>query len=124
MRSDSGSVFVESMIAAAIVAMSLGAMYRAIEDGAHRLHKLDDKQNALMVAQSELAAVGSTIPLAAGMTGGTDGPYAWRVDIEPYNGASEASTAGDVWRVSVSVRSLDGGNGLVSLDSLTVGSGG
>jgi hypothetical protein len=36
MRNDSGSVFIESMVAAAIVALALGAMYRVIEDGAMR----------------------------------------------------------------------------------------
>lgn len=123
MRRDSGSVFVELMIAAAIVALSLAAMYRAIGDGALRNRQINQKQTALLVAQSELAAVGSAIPLSPGTTGGTDGPYAWRVDVEPFNGDADASDAGALWQVNVSVRALDGGNVLVSLTSLALAPG-
>jgi len=123
MRSDSGSVFVESMIAAAIVALALAAMYRAIGDSAMRNRQLNDKQTALLVAQSELSAVGSEIPLASGMTGGTSGNYAWQVDVEPFAGESDPSDAGELWQVTVSVRSLNGGNELVTLNRLALGPG-
>jgi hypothetical protein len=124
MKSDSGSVFIESMVAAAIVALSLAAMYRVIEDGAMRDRTVNAKQNALLIAQSELAAVGSEIPMAQGMTSGTEGPYAWRVDISPSDTDGPASSAGPVWQVSVSVRPLDGGNAIVTLNSLALSSGG
>jgi hypothetical protein len=120
MKNDSGSVFIESMVAAAIVALSLAAMYRVIEDGAMRDRAVNEKQNALLIAQSELAAVGSAIPLAQGMTGGTEGPYAWRVDISPSDTESAASNTGPLWQVTVSVRPLDGGNAIVTLNSLAL----
>jgi general secretion pathway protein I len=123
MRNDSGSVFIESMVAAAIVALALGAMYRVIEDGAMRNRMVNEKQTALLIAQSELAAVGSAIPLAQGMTGGTEGPYAWRIDIAPSGLAGAASSSGELWQVTVSVRSLDSDNAIVTLDSLAVGPG-
>ena len=124
MKDDSGSVFIESMVAAAIVAMSLAAMYRAIEDGAMRTRAVNEKQTALLIAESELAAVGSAIPVAPGMTGGTEGPYAWRVDSSPSDGGSSAASgAGELWQVTVSVRALDGGNAIVTLDSLALAPG-
>lgn len=123
MKNDSGSVFIESMVAAAIVALSLAAMYRVIEDGAMRNRKVNEKQTALLIAESELAAVGSAIPLAQGMTGGTDGPYAWRVDISPSDAENSPSDAGPLWQVSVSVRALDGGNAIVTLNSLALAPG-
>lgn len=123
MKNDSGSVFIESMVAAAIVALSLAAMYRVIEDGAMRNRAVNAKQNALLIAQSELAAVGSAIPLAQGMTGGTEGPYAWRVDISPSDAESTASSAGQLWDVTVSVRLLDRGNAIVTLNSLALAPG-
>lgn len=123
MKNDSGSVFIESMVAAAIVALSLAAMYRVIEDGAMRNRAVNAKQNALLIAQSELAAVGSAIPLAQGMTGGTEGPYAWRVDISPSDAESAASSAGQLWDVTVSVRLLDRGNAIVTLNSLALAPG-
>lgn len=124
MKNDSGSVFIELMVAAAIVALSLAAMYRVIEDGAMRNRMDNRKQTALLIAESELAAVGSAIPLAQGMTGGTQGPYAWRVDISPSDAQSEASNAGPLWQVTVSVRPLDGGNAIVTLNSLALAAGG
>ena len=123
MKNDSGSVFIESMVAAAIVALSLAAMYRVIEDGAMRNRAVNEKQSALLIAQSELAAVGSAIPLAQGMTGGTDGPYAWRVDISPSYAQSAPSNAGQLWQVTVSVRALDRGNAIVTLDSFALSPG-
>ncbi len=124
MRNDSGSVFIESMVAAAIVALSLAGMYRVIEDGAMRNRAVNEKQNAILIAQSELAAVGAAIPLAPGMTDGTEGPYAWRIDISPSDAASPASNAGPLWQVTVSVRALDGGNAIVTLHSLALAPGG
>jgi hypothetical protein len=122
-KNDSGSVFIESMVAAAIVALSLATMYRVIEDGAMRNRTVNEKQNALLIAQSELAAVGSAIPLATGMTGGTEGPYAWRIDISPSDAESPASSAGPLWQVTVSVRPLDGGNAIITLNSLALAPG-
>lgn len=123
MKNDSGSVFIESMVAAAIVALSLAAMYRVIEDGAMRNRAVNEKQTALLIAQSELAAVGSAIPLAQGMTGGTDGPYAWRVDISSTDAQSAPSSAGQLWQVTVSVRALEGGNAIVTLNSFALSPG-
>jgi hypothetical protein len=124
MRNDSGSVFIESMVAAAIVALSLAAMYRVIEDGAMRDRAVNEKQTALLIAESELAAVGSGIPLAHGMTSGTEGPYAWRVDISPSGaGSGNPSIAGPLWQVTVSVRALDSENAIVTLNSLSLSPG-
>jgi hypothetical protein len=124
MKRDEGSVFIESMVAAAIVALALAAMYRVIEDGAMRNRAVNEKQTALLIAQSELAAVGSGIPLAQGMTSGTEGPYAWRVDISSSDvGSGSASVAGPLWQVTVSVRALDSENAIVTLKNLALASG-
>jgi hypothetical protein len=124
MKRDEGSVFIESMVAAAIVALALAAMYRVIGDGAMRNRAVNEKQTALLIAQSELAAVGSGIPLAQGMTSGTEGPYAWRVDISSSDvGSGSASVAGPLWQVTVSVRALDSENAIVTLKSLALASG-
>jgi hypothetical protein len=123
MRSDSGSIFVESMVAAAVIALALAAMYQAIGDGAMRNRKLHEKQMALLVAQSEMAAIGSEIPVASGTTGGTSGAFAWRVDIEPFNAETDASQTGDLWVVTVAVGSAEGGTDLVRLQSLALSRG-
>jgi hypothetical protein len=98
-------------------------MYQAIGDGAMRNRKLHEKQMALLVAQSEMAAIGSEIPVASGTTSGTSGNYAWRVDIEPFNAETDASQTGDLWVVTVAVGSAEGGTDLVRLQSLALSQG-
>lgn len=120
-RPDAGSVFVESIIAAAIVAMALGATFQVIAQSARRGHAIEDRREALLVAQSELAAVGSEIPLTPGQSAGLAGDLEWRVDVSPYADAIGASAAGSLWRVEVSVSPRDGGESLARLTTLRLG---
>ena len=115
---ENGSVLIEAMVASVIVALMLAAMYAAIADTARGSAHAIEKRTALMIAQSELAAVGSAVPLSLGITGGVQGPYAWRIDIEPYSAIPDASNAGQLWEVTVSVRATDGKADLVTLRSL------
>ena len=118
MRRDAGSVFVESMIAATIVAVALGGTFQVIGDGAARDRASQDRRLALLVAQSELAAVGAEIPLVSGQNSGLADDMTWRVDITPYGDGVDASAVGPLWRVSVTVRRRDGGPDLARLETL------
>lgn len=120
---ETGSAFVESIVAAAIVALALGATFRVVADGAARDRGAEARRAALLVAQSELAAVGADIPLAPGNTSGESGDLAWRVDISPYAENDEKNPAGELLRVAVSVRPREGGSSLVTLQSLRLGAG-
>jgi type II secretory pathway pseudopilin PulG len=82
-RGEAGFVLVEAMIGAAIVAITLATMYAAIYESAARNRMAEQRRAAMMIAQSELAAVGSVIPAAPGTTEGTEGDFYWRVDIAP-----------------------------------------
>jgi type II secretory pathway component PulJ len=116
--SDRGAVFVEAMIASAIVAMVLAALFQVMADSAARNRALEQRRMALLVARSELADVGADIPLAAGATSGVAGPFSWRVDITPYTAEGEASAAGALLKTAVSVRQRGGGPELARLISL------
>ncbi len=118
---DTGSVFVESVIAAAIVAMALGATFRVIADSARRDRGVETRRAALLVAQSELAAVGSEIPLQPGDDSGLAGDLAWRVEISPYGDGVESRTVGGLWRIAVTVRPRDRDGDLVRLETLRLG---
>lgn len=118
---DAGSVFVESVIAAAIVAMVLAATLRTIADSAARERAIEARSTAMQIAQSEIAAVGSEIPLAAGETSGVVGAQVWRVRISPYEEAGGDSAAGPLWRVAVSVQARGGGGDLARLETLRLG---
>jgi hypothetical protein len=120
---DAGTTFVESIVAAAIVALALGTTYRVIADGAGRDRAVEARRSALLVAQSELAAVGADIPLAPGDASGEAGDLAWRVEITPYGENEDKSPVGALLRVAVSVWPRGGGPSLVTLQSLRLGSG-
>jgi hypothetical protein len=119
---ETGSVFIESVISAAIVAMAMGATLNVVADSAARERKAEAHRTALLIARSELADVGGEIPLAAGETSGVAGDLIWRVQVSPYGGEGEASAAGALYRVSVSVRERAGGPDLAALDTLRLGS--
>jgi hypothetical protein len=120
---ETGSAFVESIVAAAIVALALGSTFRVIADGAARDRAVEARRAALLVAQSELAAVGADIPLAPGDTSGQTGDLAWRVDISPYAEGDEQNPAGELLHVAVSVWPREGGSSLITLQSLRLGPG-
>jgi hypothetical protein len=109
------------MVAAAIVAMGLGATFQAIGDAARRNRDVESHRAALLVAQSELAAVGSEYPLHPGEAVGGAGDFAWRIEVSPYSDGVPDSAAGGLWRVSVSVRARTGGPYLVTLQTLRLG---
>jgi hypothetical protein len=120
---DTGSAFVESIVAAAIVAIALGTTWRVVGDGAARDHAAEARRAALLVAQSELAAVGADIPLAPGDASGESGDMAWRVEITPYAENEDRGPGGELLRVAVSVSPRSGGSTLVTLQSLRLGPG-
>jgi hypothetical protein len=115
---DRGDVFVEALVATAIVGMVLAATLRVVADAATRERRIDERRLALLVAQSELAAVGADIPLAPGESAGYAGDQVWRVNVSPYDGAGGANAAGALLKIRVAVRPRRGGADLVVLDSL------
>jgi len=117
-RGEAGSVLIETMVAAAIVAIMLVAMYRGIGDSAARDRTAAEKRIALLIAQSEMDAVGTTVPLVPGMTGGIEGQFVWRIDIQPYSVQSDNAGAGRLLQVTVSVRDGQAGTNLVTLSTL------
>jgi Tfp pilus assembly protein PilV len=120
-RTDAGAIFIESLVAAAIVSMILAATFRLIADSAVHARLTEQRRMALLVAQSELADVGSEIPIEAGQTAGSSGDLAWTVDITGFSDETGASSVGALWRVRVSVQPRNGGRPLVTLDSLRLG---
>ncbi|MBQ1540400.1 MAG: hypothetical protein IIZ63_00235 [Caulobacteraceae bacterium] len=117
MSGQSGSVFIEALIAAAIVSMILAAGFQVTADSANRRRMVEARRYALMVARSQMAAVGYSIPLTAGAAEGRDGPDLWRVDMQPCALEAGDSALGALYCVAVSVRDARGGPPLVTLKS-------
>ncbi|MBV8799968.1 MAG: hypothetical protein JO208_09190 [Alphaproteobacteria bacterium] len=123
MQGDAGSALVEALIGSAIVALTLGAMYHATMNSAARNRMAEEKRFANLIAQSELATVGSMVRIEPGVTTGIQAGFPWRIQIEPFAADLPASNAGQVWRVTVSVRNPKG-RALAVISTLALGQGG
>jgi hypothetical protein len=97
-------------------------MFHSIVDSAARNRMAEEKRYATLIAQSELATVGSLVPVAPGVTTGLSLGFPWRIQIEPMENPLPPSNAGTVWRVTVSVRNPKGRQ-LASISTLAIGQG-
>ena len=122
LRGDSGQALVDAMVGSAIIAMTLAAMFSAISDSAARNRMAEQRRTAMMIAQSELAAVGPLISPAPGVTEGTEGDYYWRVDIQPFDAGIPPSMVGQLCKVVVVVADARRAP-LATLTSLTLARG-
>ena len=114
-----GSVFVEALVSAAIVAAVLGVMFATLSNVMAHSRALLSRRTALLIAQSRMATVGDEIPLSPGQVDGVEGDFVWRVRIEPGRSQSVAvSHAGVPTLVSVAVSDVHGGGVLASLRTL------
>lgn len=113
-----GFVFVEAMVALAIVAVAVGLLFTILGDSLGRSRAVTAKHQGLLVAQSRLAAVGSEIPLRAGQVSGAEGALVWQVGISPYRTGSARSAAGELFLVTVAVRGRNDRAATVELRSL------
>lgn len=122
LRGDSGQALIDAMIGSAIIAMTLAAMFSAISDSASRNRMAEQRRTAMLIAQSELAAVGPLIPPAPGVTEGTEGDFYWRVDIQPFDAGIPPSIVGQLCKVVVVVADARRAP-LATLTSLTLARG-
>jgi len=120
-RSDRGSAFIEALVGSAIVSMAVLSMLGAARQSVKAERSIDARRMASLIAQSELATVGTVIPLRVGTTTGSDGAYAWRIDIAQSDAPALSESSDRLFVVSVSV-GLDGvPSALLTLRSERVG---
>jgi type II secretory pathway pseudopilin PulG len=117
---DSGSVLIETVIAAGIMAMILGTGFSAIASSLKRSRTLEDQQRAILVAQSQMALIDHVVSGNYGQRNGIDTDLAWQVTIEPY--VNEAASASDLSLVQVTVDVFKGDSSkrLTQLRSLRI----
>jgi hypothetical protein len=110
---------VEALVSAAIVSAVLGVTFEAVSGAEFRRAEVERRRTALLIARSEMAAVGAEIPVVSGETNGVEGDFTWRVRIDPAEGGQTAiGQVGPPELVTVSVRAARGGRDLVVLKSL------
>jgi hypothetical protein len=122
-KQDAGSVLIESVMAAAIIAMILGTGFKAIGTSLNRSRTLEDQQRALLVAQSQLALLGPVIPANYGQKNGVDQGLRFEVKIDPYTNDTTAGSETRLVQVTVEVFKGDPAKRLAQLRSLRVAGG-
>lgn len=80
-----GFTLLEVLVAFVILLLAFSVLMRIFASGGRGMVAADDVNRAVAYAEAELAAVGVSIPLAAGTAGGelVDG-YRWSREIAPY----------------------------------------
>ena len=96
-RPENGFALIETLIATAIIAGMLGAVFQVIETGARQTRAVENRRLAILVAQSQLAAVGAAQNNSFGETKGVTGGIRWRIKVSPRRGnANSAARLEDV----------------------------
>lgn len=111
-RRDAGFTLIEALVAAAVFALLISALYQGLSLGWRGLRKAKAEDLAVAIANAELVSRGVETPLVASSASGTspDG-IAWQADIRPYlipSTGPEGKTAYQGFWVTVTVRWREG----------------
>ena len=82
-RSQRGFSLLELLVAFSILALSLGALYRASGGNVRNLQQSEQHQRAAALAES-LLSLRDTVPPAGWDQSGTSAGYAWQIRSGPY----------------------------------------
>lgn len=130
-RREGGFTLIEVVVAFVLLSMVLATGFELFTTGMRRAIDLEERAQALAVAQSRLAAVGIEQALKEGASAGQtdDGKYRWTVTItRSEEGAPDANqplqTAYGLYRIEASVawRGADERDHTFSLATLELGS--
>ena len=131
MRTERGFTLVEVVVAFLLLAMVLATGFELFTTGMRRAIDLEERSQALAIAQSRLAGAGVEVPLKENTTAGLsdDGKYRWTLTIArssegvPTEGSQLATPYG-LYRVEVVVswRGVDERDHTLSLATLDLGS--
>ena len=106
-RQQQGFSLIEILVAFMILAMSLTVIFRIFSGGLRNVALSEDYARAVLVAESQLAAIGVSEPLVSGVTlGEWDERFRWqRVidDYSPWEQDRELSAQVLAYRVTVNV---------------------
>ena len=120
-RGERGFTLLETVVALAILAVALTALFRAFSDGLRGVAAAEAYGVRAAQAQAKLETVGATIPLAPGdYRGRTADGARWHVRVRVWRGMPPRATGVVPLAVRVTVHGADGRE--VVLNTLRLGS--
>ncbi len=107
-KQQAGFSLIELLVAFAILAMSLGLIYRSMGESARNAGNLVLYQQAAMFAEGLLNSRASVTSAGWNETG-ERGPFQWKVASQPYSAPSNPVSGVAMHQIDVSVSWIDGG---------------
>lgn len=94
-RAQSGFTLIEVVVAFAMLALVLSVSFEIFSTGMARASDLEDRSQALVIAQSKLALAGSEDALKEGDVSGEsdDRRFQWTLSVKRYEEAADAGKA-------------------------------
>ena len=120
---DEGFSLLEVLVALAIAALALGALFQTTSIVASSLTKAREKLSSALVAQSVFAGLGTEHPVVPGIVRGrTEVGIAWRLEIAPVpaDRAQDGTESGWIELLQVEVEAVKGRNEPVRLSTLRI----
>lgn len=103
-----GLTLLELLVAFAIMAMSLGLLYRIMGGSARSAGDIERYQRAVVLAQS-LLALRDTVPEGGWQQAGESAGYQWRIQSAPYATGQSGPTIPPLYEVGISIAWMEGG---------------
>lgn len=117
-KKQQGLTLLELLVAFAIMALSLGMLYRIMGGGVRSAGDIERFQRAAVLAQS-LLALRDTVPEGGWQQAGESAGYQWRIQSEPYATGLVGPTIPLLHEVGIAVTWMDDGR-LRSLNLTTL----
>ena len=102
--SERGFTLIEVIVAFAIVALALSALFQIFSTGLRGSVVTENYNMAVLLADSKLAGIGIEEPLEAGDQSGTfDNGFRWETNVRPYDDGGSTFTPGAIQAFEVTV---------------------
>lgn len=103
-----GLTLLELLVAFAIMAMSVGMIYRIMGSNARSAGDLETRQRAVVLAQS-LLALRDTVPEGGVKQAGESGGYHWNLQSAPYDTGVSGPAVTPLHELAITIVWNDGG---------------
>jgi type II secretion system protein I len=117
-KNQSGFALVETLVATAIIAAMLGVTFQTVQNGARQTRMIEDRRRAMLVAESQLQAVGAGQSSSFGETRGLTSGIRWHLTLRPFR--SDQPSGAPIQLVSVSAGLEGEKRDLITLKTIRV----
>jgi general secretion pathway protein I len=117
-RHEQGFTLIEVIVAFAIFALSIGAIFEIFQEAEHTSERVRERNLAWLTAQSVLSQLRSDEGPWPSEQHGHSGRLSWSIDVQPYPLEVDRSISWALYQVEVKVAPLNSIAPLVELDSV------